>query len=424
MTQLISDSRSHDSALAGAVRDLCRRAGTHDRYQKSDSHPRWRAVHATGSDLWLDSGDIEANHEVWSAEFSSFTTNNSLLNEEVQKGIYDELLPTAVERIRDTVPSIDDGTLLLELAFVLNAVHGLRLARAFDAHVSVELHTDLARDVDASYEYGRRFHAISPGRFFVKVPLTPEGLLAARRLEKDGVPVNFTLGFSARQNHLIARFARPHFVNVFLGRVNTLFEGAASERPVGEVATIASQRHLRALGNDGLAADHTRQIAASMRGGEQVAALAGVDVLTMPVAAAREFADSDMDPDRIVDRTQVDPTTALRDQDGARDHRPMWDVGGGVVAATEQLLARDPDTLTGDRIRAILADNHAGDLLPDLSGEDRDRIADDGKIPDRRHWQDRVDDGEVGWDALLTEAGLLSFADAQRELDRHVRGLL
>ncbi|MCH7646660.1 MAG: transaldolase, partial [Nitrospinae bacterium] len=51
----------------------------------------------------------------------------------------------------------------------------------FDADVSVELHTNLARDAEVSYQYGKRFHAICPDRFTVKVPLTPEGLIAARR---------------------------------------------------------------------------------------------------------------------------------------------------------------------------------------------------------------------------------------------------
>ena len=36
------------------------------------------------------------------------------------------------------------------------------------------------------------------------------------------VPVNLTLGFSARQNVLTSVFARPTYCNVFLGRLNSV----------------------------------------------------------------------------------------------------------------------------------------------------------------------------------------------------------
>ena len=94
---------------------------------------------------------------------------------------------------------MDERRLLLEIAFVLNARHGLRLARRFDAFVSVELHTDLADDVERTVAYGRRYHEVCPERFIVKVPLSPAGLIGARRLSDAGVPVNFTLGFLARK---------------------------------------------------------------------------------------------------------------------------------------------------------------------------------------------------------------------------------
>ena len=37
-----------------------------------------------GSELWLDTGDIEAAAEPWTEEFTALTTNNTLLNAEVQ----------------------------------------------------------------------------------------------------------------------------------------------------------------------------------------------------------------------------------------------------------------------------------------------------------------------------------------------------
>ena len=42
-----------------------------------------------------------------------------------------------------------------EIAFMLNARHGLRLASKFGGFVSVELHTDTAHDIKAIEYYGK-----------------------------------------------------------------------------------------------------------------------------------------------------------------------------------------------------------------------------------------------------------------------------
>src|SRR5690606_26990282 len=160
--------------------------------------------------LWLDTGDIDEAKKLLTAEFEALTTNNTLLNKEIQKGQYDEFVVTAANALREIAPGISDEELMLEIGFVLNAHHGLRLVEQFDAKVSVELHTDLSHDVEASVRYGLRYFAICPERFIVKVPLTPAGYLAARKLRQAEVPINFTLGFSARHNHLAALLTQPN----------------------------------------------------------------------------------------------------------------------------------------------------------------------------------------------------------------------
>ncbi len=51
--------------------------------------PFWEALRSTGTELWLDTGDMDEAEANWSAEMSALTTNNTLLNNEIQKGIYD-----------------------------------------------------------------------------------------------------------------------------------------------------------------------------------------------------------------------------------------------------------------------------------------------------------------------------------------------
>ena len=57
---------------------------------------------------------------------------------------------------RDILKDLPLKKQVIEIAFILNAYHGMRLARKFGAFVSVELHTDTAHDLEAIIEYGRR----------------------------------------------------------------------------------------------------------------------------------------------------------------------------------------------------------------------------------------------------------------------------
>jgi transaldolase len=384
----------------------------------------WQAASATGTALWLDTGDVKAIEQIWTQEFQALTTNNSLLNKEVQKGIYDGLVPEAASMIRGIDPNISEDRLVLEIAFVLNAVHGLRLVRSFDADVSVELHTDLARDTEASYYYGKRFAAIEPDRFIVKVPLTPEGIFAARRLVLDGIRINFTLGFSARQNHLIASLAQPTFVNVFMGRLNAFVKdnGLGDGVNIGEKATLASQRAVRALRKGSEIT--TRQIGASIRNGRQCLDLLGLDVLTIPTAAAQEFVDLSPALGDVRDRTADDPQVTVDTEGNARGVSAFWDISDDFHNALSTLASQDLDKMSGDDLRSFLAEHSVGDLFGELSPEDLTRIADDGKIPVHGSWADRVQAGTASWDGILTEAAIGAFATDQKALDDRVHSLL
>src|SRR5579862_75841 len=156
------------------------------------SDPAWAALTRLGTQLWLDTGDLEAAEKLWTADFTNLTTNNTLVNKEVQKGIFDEVIPRAARAFREAEPEITEDDLVREVGFVINCRQALRLVSAFDAHVSVELHPGMAADAETSVDYGRRYYAVCPERFIVKVPMTPGGFLAARRLSDDGIPLNYT----------------------------------------------------------------------------------------------------------------------------------------------------------------------------------------------------------------------------------------
>lgn len=422
MSTSVSTVPRPDSKLATAVADFCRRDYTPPPADLRSSMPSsdlWQAVRSTGTALWLDSGDVRAIEKLWTQEFTALTTNNTLLNREVQKGIYDKLVPEAAAMIKAADPDTPESRLALEVAFVLNAVHGLKLVSTFDANVSVELHTDLARDSEASYFYGKRFAAINPDRFIVKVPLTPEGVLAARRLVLDGIRVNFTLGFSARQNFLIASIAQTAYVNVFMGRLNSFVKdnGLGDGINVGEKATLSSQRALRELHGSGI---KTQQIGASMRSGQQCRDLLGLNVFTIPTKAAQEFIDSNPEITDICDRTADDPEVTTV----AEGVNAFWDIDDSFRNTVSALSAEDLDSMTGDDMRRFLANHGCGDLFPDLNTEDLTRVAAEGKIPVHGSWVDRVAAKTASWDGMLTEAAVGSFSMDQSSLDDRVRSLL
>ena len=327
-----------DRELREEIRDFVERDVSEEPHRGSDA-PLWRSLRELGTELWLDTGDMDAAAEEWGPSFTALTTNNTLLNREVQKGIYDELIGEA----RRIVAGLPREERIREIGFILNARHGLKLARRFGADVSVELHTALSHDLEGILFYGERFHEIEPDRFIVKVPLTPTGLIGARRLRERGIRVNLTLGFSARQNLFAAHIARPNFVNVFLGRLNAFVSDneLGSGENVGERAALASQAAV-ASARDSLP-EGIRQIAASMRGGRQVASLAGMDVFTMPTKVAREARDK-LEPPLQSMRDAEYPVSLYAGVDpNAVRLEQLWSVRAEEVQLASALGKRPPN---------------------------------------------------------------------------------
>ncbi len=159
--------------------------------------PEWRKVRDTGTRLWLDTGDIDEAGKLWNSSLDALTTNNTLLNKEIQKGIYDDLVAKAARVVLDASPKISPQDLVLEIAFILNAHHALRLSTG-STPTSASSCTLIWR---ASQPHGRLRQTL-----FCNLSRTVlrQGAAHARRLSERpqtrgaGIPMNFTLGFSAR----------------------------------------------------------------------------------------------------------------------------------------------------------------------------------------------------------------------------------
>lgn len=387
-----------------------------EKHVNGKADPFWGALRKTGTELWLDTGDMAEAEAGWTSEINALTTNNTLLNNEIQKGIYDVFISEAKAIVRDLPPE----ERVKEIAFILNARHGLRLAQKFRGYVSVELHTDTAHDIKAIFKYGKRFHEICPEQFIVKVPFTAEGLIGARMLKDAGVKINFTLGFSARQNVLITRVARPDYVNVFLGRIgayiadNKLGDGSGA----GEMALIASQNWVT-----GVSAENpwqTKQIAASLRNPEQIELLAGADVFTMPpkiAAAARKQLSG-----KFESCMHENYDVSLFPEAKKAHIEKFWKVDSKVQKFSARLAEKVPSSAA--EIVHIAHDEGCEDMFPYLTKEEKGYIAKDGKIPVHSRWEKKIAEEKIAPDTLLTLAGLASFTADQNALDERIRGII
>jgi transaldolase len=387
-----------------------------EKHVTGKSDPFWESLINAGTELWLDTGDMEEAEANWSAEMSALTTNNSLLNNEIQKGIYDIFISEAKSVVRD----LPQEERVKEIAFILNARHALRLASKFGGYVSVELHTDTAHDIKAIQSYGKRFHDICPEQFIVKVPYTAEGLIGARLLKDSGVKINFTLGFSARENVLVTRVARPDYVNVFLGRIgayminNKLGDGSGA----GERAVISSQNWVT-----GLSAENpwqTKQIAASLRNHNQLELLAGTDVFTMPpkVAASGRKELSG----KFSSRTHENYDVSIFDSAKDAKIEKFWEVDNKVLNLAEKLVRKIP--ASGPELIHLAHETGCEDMFPSLTKEEKGFITSDGKIPVHSRWEKKIQEGKIAPDTLLTLAGLASFTADQQMLDNRIKSII
>jgi len=392
------------------------KSGITDSPVKGNPDPFWQSLRATGTELWLDTGDMTEAEANWSAEMTALTTNNTLLNNVIQKGIYDDFIPSALELVRHL--PLDEQ--IKEIAFILNARHGLRLARKFGGMVSVELHTDTAYNIDAIVSYGLRFREICPEQFIVKVPYTPQGFIGARRLREMGVRINFTLEFSARQNALVTLVAKPDYLNVFLGRIgafiadNQLGDGSGA----GENAVLSSQSWVKRMSASNQWP--TKQIAASLRNYTQLDLLAGTDVYTMPpkVAAAGHKSLSGIFKIRLGTHYDV-PLNETAKNLGIEK---FWEVPQSVIDLGKSLDLNVP--ATGEDLVTRVHEAGLGDMFPMMSKADNERLAAEGKIPVLSSWRDRIISGELAPDTLLTLAGIASFTSDQRQLDERIMGII
>jgi transaldolase len=142
-----------------------------------------------------------------------------------------------------------------------------------DGPVSLET---VSRDAKGMVEEGRKLAELGDN-VVVKIPMTPEGIIAVQELESEGIPTNVTLVFSPTQA-LIAAKAGATFVSPFVGRLDDI--SSEGMKLIRDVKTIFDNYDF-----------DTQIIVASVRHPMHVleAALIGADICTMPFEVMKKL---------------------------------------------------------------------------------------------------------------------------------------
>jgi transaldolase len=142
-----------------------------------------------------------------------------------------------------------------------------------DGPVSLET---VSRDAEGMVEEGRKLAELGDN-VVVKIPMTPEGMIAVQELESEGIPTNVTLVFSPTQA-LIAAKAGATFVSPFIGRLDDV--SSDGMKLIRDIKTIFDNYDY-----------DTQIIVASVRHPMHVveAALIGADICTMPFEVMKKL---------------------------------------------------------------------------------------------------------------------------------------
>ncbi|NDY42009.1 fructose-6-phosphate aldolase [Dissulfurirhabdus thermomarina] len=148
------------------------------------------------------------------------------------------------------------------------------ICQIVDGPVNAEV---VSLDAEGMVTEGRRLAQIAPN-VVVKVPMTPEGLKATRRLAGEGIRVNVTLVFSPLQGLLAAK-AGAAYASPFVGRLDDISQDGMDL--IRDLALIYENY-----------AYDTEIIVASVRHPVHVleAARIGADIATIPFKVIRQLA--------------------------------------------------------------------------------------------------------------------------------------
>ena len=164
----------------------------------------------------------------------------------------------------------------------------------------------------------------------------------------------------------------------------------------------------------------SRLIGASIRNGEQVAFLAGLDVLTIPPKAIKEFQESGKAANEVMSRLNEEIVPGINNSHPLAKRFPcLWEMPDQFISFVDDLMNENGlDEMQGNEL-VDFCRKHGMNLFYDFSAAELKQIYDQGKIPCLDNWSE-----SIALDDLMTQSALQSFTKDQNALDDRIRSFL
>jgi transaldolase len=274
------------------------------------------------------------------------TTNPSLVYAATQKEQYGHLLE---EVLRDRKKSGLSGQPRIEdICDHLLVQFGTDILQIVPGRVSTETDARLSYDVEGSINKARRLiqlyqeKKIPRERVLIKIASTWEGLLAAEKLQKEGIRCNLTLMFSLPQAVRAAE-GKVQLISPFVGRIYDWYKAhekrdySGPEDP-GVQSVTEIYTYYKKFGIS------TEVMGASFRNTGQILELAGCDCLTISPELMEELSKSNQPADRKL--TPEKAKSAKIDKLELDEKKFRWMLNDNAMAYEK----------TGEGIRKFAAD--------------------------------------------------------------------
>jgi transaldolase len=238
-----------------------------------------------------DTADFESIREF---KPQDCTTNPSLVYAATQKENYSHFLEEIlVNRRKSGLTGTAQREDIIDRLLVR---FGTAMLEIVPGRVSTETDVRYSFDVDGSIKKARRLielyeeQGIGRERVLIKIASTWEGIMAAERLQKEGIKCNMTLLFSLPQAVRAAE-AKVQLISPFAGRIYDWFKAANKRDYTGaEDPGVQSVKEIynyyKHFGYE------TEVMGASFRNVGQILELAGCDLLTISPDLMKELAGS------------------------------------------------------------------------------------------------------------------------------------
>lgn len=238
-----------------------------------------------------DTADFESIREF---KPQDCTTNPSLVYAATQKENYRHFLEEIlVNRRKSGLSGTAQSEDIIDRLLVR---FGTAMLEIVPGRVSTETDVRYSFDIEGSIKKARRLielyeeEGIGRERVLIKIASTWEGIMAAERLQKEGIKCNMTLLFSLPQAVRAAE-AKVQLISPFVGRIYDWFKAANKRDYTGaEDPGVQSVKEIynyyKHLGYE------TEVMGASFRNVGQILELAGCDLLTISPDLMKELADS------------------------------------------------------------------------------------------------------------------------------------